>query len=259
MRAVVTGVYWRNMKKPKVLGVIPARMGSTRLKGKMLADINGKPLVWHTWHQAKKAHKLDAVVVATDSVEIRDALVPHGADVVMTSSAIKTGTDRVAAAARAFKRFKPDIVLNIQGDEPMMPPAAINATADLLIKNPTAVMSTVATRFRSPKDLPNPGFVKVVRDKAGRALYFSRSVIPFERAAAGVDYLWHIGLYGFRYNFLMRYTRLPQTPLEKTELLEQLRALENGYDILVGVGRYDRMEVNTPEELALVRRAMKHS
>lgn len=245
------------MKKPKVLGVIPARLGSTRLKRKMLADINGKPLVWHTWHQATKAKNLDAVVVATDSIEIRDALAPHGAEVVMTSKAIKTGTDRVAAAAKKFKRFVPDIVLNIQGDEPMMPPSAINKTAELLIKNPEAMMSTVATHFKSKKDLPNPGFVKVVRDLSGKALYFSRAIIPYARSEVGVEMLWHIGLYGFRFSFLKMYTKLAQTPLEKTELLEQLRALENGYDILVGVGRYDRMEVNTPAELALVRKAMK--
>jgi 3-deoxy-manno-octulosonate cytidylyltransferase (CMP-KDO synthetase) len=255
------------MKKPKVLGVIPARMGSTRLAGKMLADINGKPLVWHTWHQAMKAKNLDAVVVATDSAEIRDALVPYGAEVVMTSTTIQTGTDRVAAAAAKFRRlperpfgragFTPDIVLNIQGDEPMMPASAINKTAELLIKNPGAVMSTVATHFKSTKDLPNPGFVKVVRDLSGKALYFSRSIMPYARARAGVEMLWHIGIYGFRFSFLKKYTKLAQTPLEKTELLEQLRALENGYDILVGVGEYDRMEVNTPEELAMVRKAMK--
>lgn len=237
--------------------MIPARLGSTRLKRKMLADINGKPLVWHTWHQATKAKNLDAVIVATDSVEIHNALAPHGAEVVMTSTSIKTGTDRVAAVAAKFKRFHPNIVLNIQGDEPMMPASAINKTAELLIKNPKAVMSTVATHFKSENDLPNPGYVKVVRDLSGKALYFSRAIIPYARAEAGVEMLWHIGIYGFRFSFLKKYTKLAQTPLEKTELLEQLRALENGYDILVGVGNYERMEVNTPAELALVRKAMK--
>lgn len=245
------------VKKQKVLGVIPARIGSTRLARKMLVEIEGRPLVWHTWNQAKKAKQLDAVVVATDSAEIRDALVPYGAEVVMTSSTIKTGSDRVAKAASLFKEFKPDIVLNIQGDEPMMPVSAINKTASLLLENPKAVMSTVATHFTDAIDRDNPGFVKVVRTLKGEALYFSRSVIPYERERAGVELLWHIGIYGFRASFLRTYVALKQTPLEKTELLEQLRALENGYPILVGVGKYNRMEVNTPEELELVRTAFR--
>jgi len=228
-----------------------------RLPRKMLAEINGKPLIWHTWNQARKAKALDAVVVATDSREICDALTPYGAEVVMTSEKIKTGTDRVAAAAQKFKRFVPDIVINIQGDEPMMPASAIQKTAELLINNPKAVMSTVATHFKSKGDLPNPGFVKVVLDRAGEALYFSRALIPYERADAGVEYLWHIGIYGFRRAFLETFVKLKQTPLEKTELLEQLRAMENGYPILVGVGKYERMEVNTAEELELVRSAMR--
>lgn len=251
------GIYCAHMRKPKVLGVIPARIGSTRLPRKMLADIHGKPLVWHTWNQARKASSLDALVIATDSKEIRDALLPLGAEVVMTSASIRTGTDRVAATAKKFKRFRPDIVLNIQGDEPMLPPVAVNDIVKLLIKNPREVMATVATRFKTAREINNPGQVKVVRDCRGRALYFSRSPIPYRRGKVMIEMLRHIGMYGFRFDFLKKFTKLPQTPLEKTERLEQLRALESGYSILVGFGMYERVEVNTSEELELVRRALR--
>lgn len=243
----------------KVLGVIPARLGSTRLKRKMLADIHGKPLVWHTWSQAMKSKKLDAVIVATDASEIREALLPYGAEVIMTSSKINTGSDRVAAAARKFKRFKPDIVVNIQGDQPMVPPRAIDHTVSLLMKNKKAVMSTISTPYPKNADLANPGMVKVIRNYAGQALYFSRSLIPYPRADAGVQVLWHFGIYAYRADFLQKYVRLKQTPLEKTELLEQLRVLENGYPIEVGVGDYYFEEVNVASELALVRKLIKPS
>jgi 3-deoxy-manno-octulosonate cytidylyltransferase (CMP-KDO synthetase) len=246
------------VKKTKVLGVIPARLNSTRLARKMLADINGKPLIWHTWNQARKAKLLDAVVVATDSVEIREALLKLGVtDVVMTSSKINTGSDRVAAAAKLFKKFKPDIVINIQGDQPMVPSRAIDQTVSVLLKNPKALVSTIATSLKNKDDFQNPGCVKVVLNKKGEALYFSRSLIPFPRENAGVKVLWHFGIYGYRANFLQQYVKMPQTPLEKTELLEQLRILENGYPISVGVGTYDFTEVNVAAELDIVRKLLK--
>lgn len=243
--------------KDKVLGVIPARIGSTRLKRKMLADIHGKPLVWHTWNQAKKAKRVTHVVVATDSTEIRDALLPYGVDVLMTPANIKTGSDRVAEAATRFTKFKPTIVLNIQGDEPMMPPRAIDLAIELLLKNPKALMSTVAAPITEGADLVNPSVVKVALNAKNEAMYFSRSCIPYKREKTSQKIYKHFGLYGFRTSFLKKFVALPRTPLEKTESLEQLRALEHGYPILVGIGKFEHLEVNTKNELESVRQMLK--
>jgi len=245
------------MKKEKILGIIPARLNSTRLPGKMLLDMCGKPLIVHTYFQAKKARMLDDVIVATDSEEIAKAVIEHGGKVLKTSSRPSTGSDRVAEALTKFKEFKPDIVLNIQGDEPLMPATAINKTAQLLVGEKEAVMSTVATPFKNKKDIIKPGLVKVVCDKDGYALYFSRSVIPSERTPY-THFLNHLGIYGYKSDFLLKYTRMKQTPLEKAELLEQLRALENGYKIKVGVGNFERAEVNEPHEFKAALKIMKN-
>lgn len=239
----------------KILGIIPARINSTRLPRKMLQDICGKPLIQWTYEQVKKAKILDAVAVATDSDEIAAVIRSIGGTVIMTSARPKTGTDRVAEAARLFKGFKPDIVLNIQGDEPLMPVSAITKTAKLLVEDSTVVMSTVARPFPKNASLDEPGQVKVVLDKSKNALYFSRSKIPFDRAPY-TNYYNHLGIYGYTYDFLQQFVKFKQTPLEKAELLEQLRALENGYPIRVGIGTYDRVEVNEPHELEEVRRIM---
>jgi len=244
-------------RKERVLGVIPARLGSTRLKRKMLVEINGKPLVYYTWKKAKKAKRLDEVVIATDSKEIKDAAESFGALVVLTPASIKTGSERVAAATKRFKDFTPSIVVNIQGDEPMMPPKAIDTTVELLMKDKKALMSTVATPFTKREDLEDPGMVKVVLDKNDYALYFSRSIIPHERTEY-TKYLNHLGIYGFRRKFLDIYNALLQTPLDKAESLEQLRVLEHGHSIKVGVGNFRRVEVNTPHELDIARRLMRH-
>lgn len=259
MGAEVIG--YTHMKRKKVLGVIPARLNSTRLPGKMLLDMLGKPLIVRTYEQAKKAKLLDALVVATDSSEIEAAVRAFGGRVIRTSSRPENGTERVAEAARKFKDFKPDIVINIQGDEPLMPPEAIDHTAKLLLKN-DAVMSTVATPFKNDADLAKPGLVKVALDCNGYALYFSRSTIPYARTTVPIgQYLNHLGLYGYTRDFLLQYVRLKPTPLEKAELLEQLRALENGYRIIVGIGEFERAEVNEMHEfkkaLTIMRRQLK--
>ncbi len=240
------------MKKKKVLGIIPARLNSTRLPRKMLQDICGKPLILRTYEQVKKAKILDALVVATDSEEIADIILRAGGAVIMTSSKPKTGTDRVAEAARKFSAFKPDIVLNIQGDEPLMPVAAITKTASLLLENSKEVMSTVARPFPQNASLDEAGQVKVVLDMQSHALYFSRSKIPFNREPYQ-KYYNHLGIYGYTYDFLQKFVSWQQTSLEKAELLEQLRALEHGYRILVGTGKYERVEVNEHHELEAVR------
>jgi len=243
-------------RKNKILGILPARLESTRLPGKMLLDMFGTPIIVWTWKQAKKASMLDEVVVATDSIEIKEVVESYGGKVIMTSKKPKTGTDRVAEAASLFKEFSPSIVLNIQGDEPLMPPAAIDMTAKLLVGEKRAVMSTVATPFKKESDVKNPGLVKVVCDKEGYALYFSRSVIPHTREPYK-SYLNHLGIYGYKREFLSVYAKLNQTPLEKSELLEQLRALENGYKIKVGIGDFNRAEVNEPHEFKKALRLMK--
>lgn len=239
----------------KVIGIIPARQNSTRLANKMLVDINGRPLIQHTIQQVLQADKLDQVVVATDSDEIMAVVTDSGAQAIKTSAEHTTGSDRVAEAARHFANDD-DIILNIQGDEPMIPPEAINHTAQLLLEDNQAVMSTVATPLREQHELDTPGIVKVVLDRYHNALYFSRSPLPFARSTYD-NYLKHIGLYGYRYQFLQTYIDLEQTPLELAEKLEQLRALENGYKIKVGIGEYERTEVNTPEELELVRQQLQ--
>lgn len=244
------------MQKQKILGVIPARLNSTRLPRKMLQDICGKPMIVWTYEQVKKAKILDALVVATDSHEIAEVVLRIGGEVLMTSSKPQTGTDRVAEAARKFKGFMPDIVLNIQGDEPLMPITAITKTAKLLTDNPEVVMSTVARPYPLENDLNEPGQVKVVLDTDGFALYFSRSKIPFDRLPYE-NYYNHLGIYGYRYDFLQQFVRWKQTPLENAELLEQLRALEHGYKIKVGIGNYDRVEVNEPHELEAARILIK--
>lgn len=241
--------------QPKVIGIIPARLNSTRLANKMLVDIAGKPLIYHTIQQTLKASRVDQVVVATDSDQIKDAISETNVQVIKTSSEHTTGSDRVAEAARQIGQ-QDDIILNIQGDEPMIPPEAINHTAQLLQDNPQSVMSTVATPLREQHEIDEPGIVKVVIDYYNNALYFSRSPLPYAREPYD-QYLKHIGLYGYRYQFLQTYIDLEQTPLELAEKLEQLRVLEHGYNIKVGIGEYERTEVNTPEELAIVRQKLQ--
>ena len=244
-----------NTKKQdhKVLGVIPARLASTRFPEKMLAEIAGKPLVYYTWIQAKKAKELDDVVIATDSERVRDAAIAFGAKVVMSPNNLASGSDRVAYTASVYKDFVPDIVVNIQGDEPLLPPEAIDDTVKML-KNSgeDIVVTTPACPFNKEFDLESPQFVKVVVDKNNTALYFSRSRIPYPRSEYD-GYLKHLGLYVYRADFLKTYTALKETSLEKAEKLEQLRIMENGHKIGVSVGSYFTCEVNTLEEFKIVK------
>lgn len=240
----------------RILGVIPARLASTRMARKMLAEIQGKTLLEYTFHQVQKAKTLDAIVIATDSKEIADVATAFGATVLMTDTKINSGSDRVAAAASLFTGFTPDIVVNIQGDEPLMPPLAIDDCVRGLIDDTDAVVSTPATLFPAGQAIDSPNFVKVVLDKNSHALYFSRSVIPFPRDPYNT-YLKHLGLYAFRSDFLYKYVSLSQTPLELAEKLEQLRILERGYTIKVVVGSYPTLEVNTPEEFEGVKQLIE--
>ncbi len=235
----------------KTIVCIPARYASTRLPGKVLAHDTGKFLIQHTWEQARKAKLPQRVVIAADDVKIVEAARTFGAECVLTSPKHNSGTDRIAEAVGGTDA---EIVVNVQGDEPQIDPEHIDYLARLLHDNPEAPMATLATGFASREQIADPNVVKVVVDADSRAIYFSRSVIPYDRERAGVGdvdrYLRHIGIYAYRREFLLTITALPQTPLEKLEKLEQLRALENGYTILVGRVEHTCEGIDTPQQYA---------
>ncbi|MDY4033340.1 MAG: 3-deoxy-manno-octulosonate cytidylyltransferase [Pyramidobacter sp.] len=237
----------------KTIGIIPARWASSRLPGKPLADLCGKPVIRHVYEQCLKARSLARVIVATDDERILNAVAAFGGEAVMTAPDHPNGTSRVAEVAA---RVECDYVINIQGDEPMLDPRVIDQLADVLV-HAGEPMATLSVPFASAAEAADPNNVKVVVDQKGRALYFSRSVIPFARCGTPVVFK-HIGIYGYRKDFLPVYLRLAETPLAEAESLEQLRALEHGYDIAVAVSAYpDRgVGINTPHDLELARKLM---
>ena len=242
-------------KPSRILAVVPARYASTRFPGKIIAPLAGKPLVLHTYERAREAALVDEALIATDAQEVVDALAPFGVAPVMTRADHASGTDRIAEVVAGIDA---DIVVNVQGDEPVIDPAVIDATIRPLIEQPDVVMSTARCLITRPEDINNPNAVKVVCDARGHALYFSRSPIPYIRdaadhAAAATCYWVHIGLYAYRRDFLIEYARMPQTPLEKLEKLEQLRVLENGYKLAVVDTEYESIGVDTPADLERVR------
>lgn len=249
-------------KAPDFLVVIPARLGSTRLPRKPLADIGGKPMVIRVAEQAKKslAH---SVVVATDSVEIQAACDEHRIECLLTSEHHTTGTDRLAEVAQLLKLPNNALVVNVQGDEPLIPPELINQVAQTLADHLECAISTVAVSIQDATEIANPNVVKVVLNRAGEALYFSRSSIPFIRDAGmqnKIEYLRHLGIYAYRANFLQAFTRLDPAPPEQAEALEQLRALWNGYRIAVHIAaQTPPAGVDTPEDLERVRKAFNAS
>ena len=235
----------------KILVCIPARYESTRFRGKVLAKDTGKFLIQHTYEQASKSKLADEVIIATDSEEVRKACENFGAKCVMTSAEHQSGTDRIA---EAVKDIDAEIVINLQGDEPEIDPESIDKLAKLLLDNPEFDMATLAAEFENAEQINDPNIVKVIKDVNGRAIYFSRSVIPYDRTAGGAgavkDYLRHIGVYAYRKDFLLKITNCPQSDLEKLEKLEQLRAVENGFDILVGKVEHFCDGIDTPEQYA---------
>lgn len=198
---------------------------------------------------------LDRLIIATDSQEIFDAVTAFGGEALMTSPLHRAGTERVAEAASSVRGIKADIIINIQGDEPLLSPSAIDAVAREMVKHPRLQMATIATSFRDESELADPGNAKVVLDSRGNALYFSRAVIPFPRDPYH-NYLKHVGLYGYRSRFLQRYVTMQQTPAELAEKLEQLRVLEHGIPIRVIIGKYTSIGVDTAADLARVRRLL---
>ncbi len=232
----------------KVLGIIPARYSSTRLPGKPLKDICGKPMIRHVYERACEASLVDSVIVATDDRRIVDAVKGFGGNAVLTSPDHPSGTDRAAEVA---ENIDCDIVINIQGDEPLIVPGIIDEIAGVLVEDPSQVMSTGCYRVMDRNQFQNPNVVKVVCDEQGYALYFSRSLIPYPRDEARFEVYEHIGVYGYRKDFLMRYVTFGETPLSRTESLEQLRAMEKGYRIRVVKTRHDyaALSVDTQEDL----------
>jgi 3-deoxy-manno-octulosonate cytidylyltransferase (CMP-KDO synthetase) len=243
----------------RIIGIIPARFASTRFPGKPLASIAGKPLLQHVVERCRLARALTDVIVATDDERIR-ATAENWCKVEMTAAHHPSGTDRIA---EAVARWPCDAVVNIQGDEPLIEPAVINAVAAALAQ---AEISTAAARLKAPEEYENPNVVKVIVNAAGHALYFSRRTIPYLRQAASrsvseqlaaFPFLKHLGIYGYRRETLLRLVKLPVSPLETAEKLEQLRALENGISIAVLQVDYECVGVDVPEDVERVERLIR--
>jgi 3-deoxy-manno-octulosonate cytidylyltransferase (CMP-KDO synthetase) len=254
------------MKKTqsKISAVIPARYGSTRFEGKPLADILGKPMIRYVYEGVRQSKLIDEVIVATDDQRIIEAVKSFGGKAAMTSPTHFTGTDRVAEVAR---KLRSEIIVNVQGDEPLIKGDIIDKAVSPLLSDDTLQMSTLMTRIEEVRDWLNPHIVKVVADQKNFALYFSRSPIPFPRDLQigrlqshpfGTDrplpkrVFKHIGVYVFRRKFLLQFSKMKPTPLEKLEKLEQLRALENGWRIKVALVDYEPICVDTPEDIQRV-------
>jgi 3-deoxy-manno-octulosonate cytidylyltransferase (CMP-KDO synthetase) len=263
-----------------VYAFLPARYGSTRFPGKVLAKDTGKFLIQHVYEQACLAKLPEKVIIAADDKRIAEAAESFGADCVMTSPDCASGTDRIAEAIQKLSAIRyplsaNDIVVNLQADEPEIDPANIDAVAKLLLETQNYGMATLAAEFQSAAQIADPNIVKVVvacsvermadskklsatryplSADCGKAIYFSRSVIPYDREKSGIgtvkNYLRHIGIYAYRKDFLLKFTKLPQGRLEQIEKLEQLRAIENGFEILVGKVKHFCDGIDTPQQYA---------
>ena len=248
-----------SINTPEFLVVIPARLGSTRLPRKPLADIGGKPMVIRVAERAQQSNA-QSVVVATDSPEIQAACNEHRIECLLTSPDHLTGTDRIAEVAQLLKLPADTLVVNVQGDEPLIPPELINQVAQTLADNAACSISTVAVPITDEAEITNPNVVKVVLNRSAEALYFSRATIPFVRdpdSDLAVTHLRHLGIYAYRADFLQAYTRLEPAPPEQAEALEQLRALWNGYRIAVHTAsEAPPAGVDTAEDLERVRRIL---
>jgi 3-deoxy-manno-octulosonate cytidylyltransferase (CMP-KDO synthetase) len=235
----------------KIIAVIPARLASTRLPRKMLRDIHGKPLAVWVYKAVRSSPLLDDVIIATDSEEILAACKKHACNARMTSDKRRSGTERVHEISQSIPA---DVYINVQGDEPMIRAAHIEALATLM-KNPDIPVGTLKTPASS-EDIVNPNAVKVVTDTNQRALYFSRSTIPYDRDASHPEYFKHLGIYAYRKPFLDKFVTLPESSLERGERLEQLRFLENGIPIYVAETSYDSIGVDTEEDFQRVMKLL---
>jgi len=245
------------MSDPKVIVVIPSRYASTRLPGKPLVQLAGKPMVQHVYERAKRAQTVHRVIVATDDQRIMEAVTAFGGEARMTRSDHRTGTERIAEVA---VHEAGDVFVNVQGDEPLIDPVAIDTAVGALLEEPQAQVSTVATPIRHAGDIMDPNVVKTVLDFDGNALYFSRAPIPWIRDTqqkVHVNYWKHLGLYVFQREALLEFPTLPQGELERIEQLEQLRWLENGWKIRVAEVAHDAVSVDVPEDVARVEKLMQ--
>lgn len=242
----------------KVLGVIPARYGSTRLAAKALADINGKPMVQRVYEQASISLLIDDVVVATDDKRIYDIVRRFGGKAVLTSKKHKSGTDRIGEVAKKKEFRKYDIVVNIQGDEPFIDPKNIDRAISPMFEHKDVNVSTLAISVKDAKTINDPNIVKVIFDDNSDAIYFSRCPVPYKRdKSKNVKHYKHIGLYVYRREYLMKLIRMKQGKLEKAEKLEQLRILENSGKIRVVMTKKDSISVDTKEDLRRIRKLKK--
>lgn len=241
----------------KVICVIPARYHSTRFPGKALADILGKPMIQHVYERVLKAGNVSLAAVATDDKRIAAAVEGFGGLAIMTAATHRSGTDRIAEAVSRLGIEDTDVVVNIQGDQPLFEPSQIDEVAKPLLDDPTIPMSTLIYRIVREEEITHPNAVKVVFDQDHFALYFSRATIPYVRDNGRKgSYYKHHGIYAYRREFLKKFTEIPEGILEKLEALEQLRALEHGYRIKVVETSYDSVEVDTREELERVKRLL---
>ena len=245
-----------NSTKPEVVIVIPARYGSTRLPGKPLILLSGKAMIQRVYERAKLAERATRVIVATDDERIVKAVEGFGGEARMTRADHRTGTERVAEVAA---REKGDVFVNVQGDEPLLDPAAVDTAVGALLEEPAAAIATVATPIKTSADIMDPNVVKTVLDFENNGLYFSRAPVPWVRDNAGkiqVRHLKHLGLYVFQREALLEYPTLPQGELERIEQLEQLRWLENGWKIRVAEVEHDAVSVDVPEDVARVEKLL---
>ncbi|MDD2702901.1 MAG: 3-deoxy-manno-octulosonate cytidylyltransferase [Candidatus Omnitrophica bacterium] len=242
-----------------VIGVIPARYSSTRFEGKVLADINGKPMLQHVWERAKQSLVLDELIIACDDERVFQAAKEFGARVVLTAKGHISGTDRIVEVVNPLDV---KVVVNIQGDEPLIHPTMIDRVAQTLLNDKSLFMATIIKKIDDPVLINDPHVVKVVADKNDFALYFSRAPIPFHAANSGVQspaYYKHIGLYGYTKDFLFTYKNLAVSDLEKIECLEQLRVLKEGYRIKVIETKYDTIGVDTPDDLERLKEYLREN
>ncbi len=241
-----------------VIGVIPARYSSVRFEGKVLADILGKPMIQHVWERAKQSLLLDDLIIACDDERVASAARGFGAKVALTAKGHACGTDRIC---EVINPLDVKVVINIQGDEPLIHPTMIDSVAQALLDNNSISMATVMKMIEEPEVINDPNVVKVVIDKNNFALYFSRSPIPFHAPNSELKfaaYFKHIGLYGYTKDFLFIYKNLPVSYLERVERLEQLRVLEEGYRIKVIETKHDTIGVDTPEDLEKLKQYLQN-
>ncbi len=244
----------------KIICVIPARYESSRFEGKPLADICGKPMIQQVYERVLKSDTVSYAAVATDDQRIFAAVKKFGGNVIMTSTKHRSGTDRIAEAISTIDDIEDtDIVVNIQGDQPIFEPLQIDEVAGPLLEDSSVNMSTLIYRIKREEEITHPNAVKVVFDRDKFAIYFSRATIPYVRESGSeVNYYKHHGIYAYRKSFLMTFTRLEEGYLERLEALEQLRAMEHGYKIKVVETSHDSVEVDTPEELEKIRKILKN-